>query len=372
LRAGEIRLRIRLLRRIPVKDVGWSAYWGGVFAPFAAGGLEPGRVMIARRGRFAVATPRGEIDAEPAGRLRQETRDASAWPVTGDWVALSAEGRRIEAVVPRRTCFARRRPGGGGLQALAANIDVAFLVAGLDGDFNLRRLERYLYLARESGARAVVVLNKSDLCDDLVSRLRQCERLAPDVPAVAMSALEGSGVGQLAAYVDVGETAVLLGSSGAGKSTIVNRLRGFESQATRPVREHDSRGRHTTTQRELIALDFGWLLMDVPGIRELQLWAPEAGTGLEATFAEIGDLAALCRFRDCSHEGEPGCAVAEARARGEIDEGRWANYAKMRRELERADRSEDPLAAVEYKRQMRVLHRRGKRFYEDQRRLGLK
>ncbi len=346
------------------KSLGWSVYWDGVFAPFDADGLAPGRVMIAEREHFTVATAGGERDAEPAGKLRYETAGASAWPVTGDWVALGADGRRIEAMLPRRTCFARRRPGGGGLQALAANIDVAFLVTGLDGDFNLRRIERYLYLARESGARAVVVLNKSDLCDDLAVRMDSCERLAPDAPVIAMSALEGSGVGQLAAHVEEGETAVLLGSSGAGKSTIVNRLRGYESQPTRPVREHDSRGRHTTTHRELIALDFGWLLMDVPGIRELQLWAPEEGDGLAATFADIAGLAPLCRFRDCAHEGEPGCAVAEARRRGEIDEGRWVGYSKMRREIARVDRAEDPLAAAEYKRWLKAQHRRQKQIYE--------
>ncbi|MGH9671718.1 MAG: ribosome small subunit-dependent GTPase A, partial [Bryobacteraceae bacterium] len=343
-----------------LEQLGWNVYWDGAFAPFRAEGLEPARVMIAHRGRFTVHTGNTEREVDPAGKLRSM---GGLWPVTGDWVALGAGGRRIEAVVPRRTCFARTEPGEGGReQVLAANVDVAFLVGGLDGDFNPRRLERCLHLALQGGARPVIVLNKSDLCDDLVARIAQCDRLARDCPVVALSALQGHGVQQISVHVEPGQTAVLLGSSGVGKSTIVNRLLGYDRLATQAVRTGDCRGRHTTTHRELIPLDLGWLLMDVPGLRELQL-LPGGESALDNAFADI--TGADCRFRDCSHSGEPGCAVAEALARGEIDEGRWTNYLKLRRELEFLTRSENPGAAAEYKRQTKVVHRRMRDYYRD-------
>ena len=258
-----------------LESLGWSARWEAEFAPFA-GTLIPGRVRVAYRDSFLVWAADGEHSAVPSGKLRL----AGDWPVTGDWVALTPDGSRIEAVVPRRTAFVRREPGEAMRpQVIAANADVAFLVMGLDHDYNLRRLERYLYLTTVSGTRPVIVLNKSDLCEELEERCRTCERLAP---VVALSALTGAGLGSLLSYVAAGETAVLLGSSGAGKTTLANRLRGFEAMRTHPVREHDSRGRHTTTHRELIPLELGWLLMDVPGLRELQLWsAPDA---LDHTF----------------------------------------------------------------------------------------
>jgi len=343
-----------------LEQLGWNVYWDGAFAPFLAEGLEPARVMIAHRGRFTVHTGDAGREVDPAGKLRST---GGLWPATGDWVALGAGGRRIEAVIPRRTCFARTEPGEGGReQVLAANVDIAFLVAGLDGDFNPRRLERYLHLTLQSGARPVIVLNKSDLCDDLVARIAECNGMACGCPVLALSALQGQGVHQISAHVEPGETAVLLGSSGVGKSTIVNRLLGYQRLATRAVRAGDSRGRHTTTHRELIPLDLGWLLMDVPGLRELQL-LPGGESALDNAFADI--TGADCRFRDCSHSGEPGCAVAEALARGEIDEGRWANYQKLRRELDFLNRSENPRAAAEYKRLTKVVHRRMRGFYHD-------
>lgn len=282
-----------------------------------------------------------------AGKLEER-------PVTGDWVAV--EESRIEAILPRRTAFTRKAPGEETRpQVLAANIDVAVLVCGLDGDYNVRRLERYVYLARQSGARPVIVLNKTDVCAEVEERVRECERLGVEV--MALSALRDEALSPLIRQVGLGETAVLLGSSGAGKSTIVNRLRGCESQRTQAVREHDSRGRHTTTHRELIVLEFGWLLMDVPGIRELQLWSSTEGGGLEETFAEIGEWAEQCRFRDCRHEGEPGCAVARALAEGLIEEGRWGNFLKMRRELAHLERESDAGKAQEHKQWVKRIHK---------------
>ena len=307
--------------------LGWNAHWEAAYAPFAANHIV-GRIRIVHRGIFNVLTESIEYDAEPSPKLRQGKDRA----VTGDWVALSADGTRIEAILPRRTAFVRRDPGDKMRpQVIAANADVAFLVMGLDLDYNIRRLERYLYLTAESGARPVIVLNKSDLCADLETRVRECAKLAP---VVALNALAGNGLDLLSAHMQPGETAVLLGSSGAGKSTIANRLRGSELIRTAPVREHDSKGRHTTTHRELIQLDLGWLLMDVPGLRGLQIWTPTNPQALDIAFADIAALLAQgCRFRDCRHQEDPGCVIREALANGTLDEGRWANYLKLLGEL---------------------------------------
>ncbi len=335
--------------------LGWSAHWDGVFAPFSPE-LIPGRVRVAYRDQFLVFTADGEQEAVASGKLRL----GADWPVTGDWVALSPGGR-IEAVLPRRTAFVRRDPGQAMRpQVMAANVDVALLVMGLDHDYNQRRLERYLYLTTVSGARPVIVLNKTDLCEAFEERWRVCERLAP---VAALSALTGAGLGGLLQQVEAGETAVLLGSSGAGKSTIANRLRGFDALRTQPVREHDSRGRHTTTHRELMPLDWGWSLMDVPGLRELQLWsAPDA---LDDTFADVAALAAGCRFRDCGHEAEPGCAVRQALEDGTLEQGRWGNYQKMQREVAHLERSVNPAALAEQKQRWKSMHKEQRRRYRE-------
>ena len=307
--------------------LGWNASWAAAFEPFAAGHVA-GRIRSVHRGNFNVLTETGEYDAEPSPKLRQGKDRA----VTGDWVALSPDGSRIEAILPRRTAFVRRDPGDKMRpQVIAANADVAFLVMGLDLDYNMRRLERYLYLTAESGARPVIVLNKSDLCPDLAARVAECSKLGP---VVALNALAGNGLDLLSAHMQPGETAVLLGSSGAGKSTIANRLRGSELIRTAPVRESDSKGRHTTTHRELIQLELGWLLMDVPGLRGLQIWTPNNPQALDIAFHDIAALMSQgCRFRDCRHQDDPGCLIREALANGSLDEGRWDNYLKLKGEL---------------------------------------
>ncbi len=335
-------------------EMGWSAHWDGVFAPFASTHL-PGRVRVAHRDLFLVFTAEGEHLVPASGKLRQD----DLWPVTGDWVLLSPDAERLEAILPRRTTLLRRDPGQGMRpQVIAANADVALLVMGLDHDYNLRRLERYLYLAHSSGTRPVIVLNKTDLAPELTEQLAACERLAP---TIAISALHGIGLAQLTAQVEPGETAILLGSSGAGKSTIANRLRGYDAYRTQPVRDHDSRGRHTTTHRELIPLELGWLLLDSPGLRELQLWG--AASTLDHAFDDVAALAAQCRFRDCRHQGEPGCAVA-----GALDPGRWQNYLKLQRELAYLEREADPQVRLEEKRRWKSIHKAAKRLHRDRQR----
>ncbi|MBY0503500.1 MAG: ribosome small subunit-dependent GTPase A [Bryobacteraceae bacterium] len=332
--------------------LGWNHHWEAAFAPFATTHIA-GRIRLVHRGKFDVFTEFGEFDAEPNPKLRPGKDRA----VTGDWVALTPDGTRIDAILPRRTAFVRRDPGDRMRpQAIAANADVAFLVMGLDLDYNVRRLERYLYLTAESGARPVIVLNKSDLCDDLATCVRECEKLAP---LVVLNARAGEGIGLLSAQMQPHETAVLLGSSGAGKSTIANRLRGNELIPTAPVREHDSRGRHTTTRRELIQLEQGWLLMDVPGMRGLQVWTPHNPQALDIAFHDVAAiLAEGCRFSDCRHDEEPGCLIRAALESGQLDEGRWDNYCKLRGELTRLGEATELQAKEKEKQRWKSLRKK--------------
>jgi ribosome biogenesis GTPase len=258
----------------------------------------------------------------------------------------------IVEILPRRTLLARKEPGRRiREQALAANIDVAFVVSGLDLDYNPRRLERYLTLIYESGARPVILLNKADLRSDLPDVLARTGETAPGVPVLAVSALQNFGLNELAAHIRPGETAALIGSSGAGKSSILNRLLGDDRQQIHEVRNSDSRGRHTTTRRELFVMPGGWLLMDLPGLRELQLWAdPEQ---IDQTFADITDLAAECRFRDCTHQREPGCAVRVA----DLDPQRLASFHKLQREVAYLDRQLDRNLARETKQRWKSIHK---------------
>jgi ribosome biogenesis GTPase len=259
---------------------------------------------------------------------------------------------RIVAVLPRQTAFVRKQAGAvTRVQVIASNIDVLFIVCGLDGDFNSRRVERYLLPARESGAQPVIVLNKADLSADAQAAAAIIGPIASGAPVVVTSALAEQGLEALQQYVSAGKTAAFVGSSGAGKSTIVNRLLGEDHQRVREVRESDSRGRHTTVRRELFLAPEGWLLMDTPGLRELQLW--DSSESVDAAFDDIAALAAQCRFRDCRHAGEPGCAVATAG----IDEARLANYAKMQRELAHLERRLDQQSALEEKRKIKRIHR---------------
>lgn len=323
-------------------SLGWARY-----SPGAPPDHSDGRVALVQRDRFLVWTADGEVAATVSGAIRQH-REAA--PAVGDWVVLRASV--IIEVLPRRTKLSRKEPGKRlREQVLAANMDLLFVVSGLDRDYNPRRLERYLVLAHESGARPVIVLNKADLCSNLEGVLRETEAVSPGVSVLAVSAAAGWGLDALSREVGRGETAALIGSSGAGKSTMVNALCGFTRQKTTVVRESDSKGRHTTTHRELIQMPDGWLLMDLPGLRELQLWAdPE---GVDAAFAEVAALAANCRFRNCTHQQEPGCAVSTA----ELEPARLRSYQKLRRELEYLEREQDVHHARELRKKWNALER---------------
>jgi len=337
------------------ETLGWDETWAAAFAPFVEQGLEPARVAVAHRGAVVVQAAGGETTASPSGRMLHEGVDA----VVGDWVALLRPPQgdaRIEAVLPRRTALVRTSAGTGGrAQVLAANVDLVMVVAGLDGDFNPRRVERALVAVAESGAAAMVVLNKADACAGLAERVRAMQDAAPGVPVHAVSALTGEGLAPIEAACTAGRTVVLLGSSGVGKSTLLNRLLGQAAQATAAVRAHDSRGRHTTTQRTLFLLPGGGVLIDTPGLRELRLWGDT--TAAEQAFGDLETLAAGCRFGNCQHQGEPGCAVQRAVEEGRLEAERLASYHKLQAELRHLERRADPRAQSEEKRRWKSIHK---------------
>jgi ribosome biogenesis GTPase len=330
------------------------------------GSIVPGRVLAVDRDAWTVRLPDGERHGRLGGRLRASISVGSEVPATGDWILVDAPEDsvgpvRIVEVLPRASAFSRSsRDGGRGAptaadeQIVAANVDAVFLVSGLDNDLNPRRLERYLALAWSSGADPIVVLNKADLATDIASAVRAVEKVARGVPVVVVSALEMLGLDALGGWLRPGATIALLGSSGVGKSSLANALLGEDRQAVGAVREDDSRGRHTTTRRELIRLPGGALLLDTPGMRALELW--DDGSGLDAAFDDIAALAAGCRFGDCRHEGEPGCAVLAAIDAGELPAERLASHRKLAREVRAAEIRASPLARTAERKRWRAIH----------------
>jgi ribosome biogenesis GTPase / thiamine phosphate phosphatase len=348
--------------------LGWDDVFAERFAPYAAQGLLPARVGVEYQHIYRLYAAEGELLATVAGRLRHRAASRLDYPAVGDWVAYrhtpDEERARIHGVLARKSVFTRKVAGSVvAEQVVAANVDTVFLVAGLDGDFNPRRLERYLILARESGAEPSIVLTKADLADDPASAVAQAERVAPGVPVHLVSAPRDEGFDELAGYLRPGRTVALLGSSGVGKSTIVNRLIGEERQQTREVRERDRKGRHTTTHRELILLERGGLVMDTPGMRELQLW--DVDEGMEEAFADVEALALACRFPNCGHTQEPGCAVLAAVAAGTLPEARLASYHKLQAELARLAAQQDRLNKLHEKRRAKIATKAYNRHVRD-------
>jgi ribosome biogenesis GTPase / thiamine phosphate phosphatase len=342
-----------------LQDLGWSGFFAAQLdaAPENTAATVPGRIASANHGRFLIWTEAGTIDAGVSGALRNS---GALWPAVGDWVIVRPEDAVIDKVLTRQTCVSRKQPEREiREQVLAANIDVLFIVSGLDRDYNPRRIERFLVMANESGARPVVLLNKADLAPELGLNLAEIvasvQQLSPTITVLPISAKSDQNLDALASQLGPGQTAALIGSSGVGKSTILNRLLGDERQATSEVRASDSRGRHTTTTRQLFRMPatplqtYGWLLMDLPGLREVQLWANPDKTSaqptqnLEASFDDIQALAQNCRFRDCTHTAEPGCAVTTAN----LDPARLANFQKMQKELAHLERKTNPRVAKE-------------------------
>jgi ribosome biogenesis GTPase len=334
---------------VTLEDWGWSETWATRMPE--GPGFEPARVIAVHGEQMALAGGLEEFVAEASGRLLYSSEHKAERPAVGDWVLV--RGGVVEEIVPRTTLVCRRAPGGE-RHALAANVDLLFIVSGLDAELNARRLERYLVIALESGARPVFVLNKADLGAP-EEALRAVGVVAAGHDVLLTSAPSGRGTGEIAARLGPGLTGAFVGSSGVGKSSLVNSLLGRDAQAVRDVRLYDSRGRHTTTSRRLFRLPGGGLVIDTPGLREIQLWAGEEA--LASGFPEIVALARGCRFRDCRHLEEPGCAASAAIEERRLDPRRLESFHKLRREAERSAREEDAVARARHRGRVKALEK---------------
>ena len=347
-------------------QLGWNDSYAAAFAPHAATGCVPARVTLELKGFFEVTGDDRARLGECAGKFTHDARTAADYPAIGDWVAITPQPgddtrATIHAVLPRQTRFSRKAAGDQDHeQVVAANVDTVFLVSALDGNYNLHRLERYLAAAWASGAKPVVLLNKVDLNDDTAAILAELTAVCRDVPIHIISAQTRRGLKALVPYLQPGHTIALLGSSGVGKSTLINRLVGERLQDTQEVREADNKGRHTTTQRELIVAPSGVIVIDTPGMRELQPW--DASAGIDAAFGDVAAVAARCKFRDCAHTVEPGCAVRAALADGSLDATRWQTYLRMQRaaahEVRRVNPDAQRRQKTDFKKITRALRQR--------------
>ncbi len=349
-------------------DIGWNSFFEQNFERFKKQGLSPVRIAQEHKRSYLVLSERGELAAEVSGKFRYEAGSKGKFPAVGDWVATSIrpeeEKATIHAVLPRKSSFSRKAILSGGMpetggkteeQVLAANVDTVFLVSGLDGEFNLRRIERYLAVAWDSGATPVVVLNKSDVCPDVEVRVKEVETIAFGVPVHPISAAEKQGLDIFHEHMGSGKTAAFLGSSGVGKSTIINGLLGEDRLKVREVRAYDNKGRHTTIHREMIILPTGGVVIDTPGMRELAMWSDE--NGLRRTFDDIEELALGCRFRDCRHQGEPGCAVRRAIEDGRLNAKRLSSYLKLKKELVHLTIRKDQRARLDAKKKWKNIEK---------------
>jgi ribosome biogenesis GTPase len=347
-----------------LKDLGWNSFFASHFEELEQTGLNqtrlaPARVVEEFKGLYRVRSARAEYLAEIAGKLQHQAAGREDFPAVGDWVAIIARPQerraRIEHVLPRRTKLVRKVAGRGmSEQIVATNLDTVFVVSALNREFNLRRIERYLTIVWESGARPVVLLNKADLCPDAAVLAADVESIALGTPVHLLSALEKTGLDAVRSYLAAGTTAAFVGSSGVGKSTIINRM-ADASLRVQPVREHDDRGQHTTTSRQMIFLSGEGMLIDTPGMRELQLWDHEEGAA--QAFQDIASLAQGCKFRDCGHQGEPGCVIADAIQRGELSLERLENYRKLLAELHFQERKMNPVVARQDKEKWKKIHK---------------
>jgi len=359
-----------------LKELGWNDALSHRFHPYLERGFYPGRVSAEYRNRFKVWTELGEVWAVISGKMRYAALERSDFPAVGDWVVLEYRAESmmdhedqdavIQSILPRKSKFSRKVAGKTSEeQIVATNIDTVFLVNALNLDFNVRRIERYLTLAWESGANPVIVLSKTDLCDDVQEKIGQVQNAAPGVDILPISCATGDGISAVTATIQQGQTIALLGSSGVGKSTLVNYLLGQNIQITYEVRDKDSRGRHTTTARELFLLPQGGVLIDTPGMREIQLIG--SGEGLNEAFEDITAYARNCRFSDCQHEREPGCAVQKAIAEGIISEERYESFKKLQRESRYISRKTNLHEQLEEKKKWKKINQQLKEHYQTKR-----
>jgi len=360
-------------------DLGWNDYFSQQFEEYKINNEAkneqnalPVRVSCEHRNLYHVITETGDLTAEVSGRFRHGALSRADFPVVGDWVVVTPlqnqRSATIHAILPRQSSFSRKAILGGGPaygmgkteeQVLVANINSVFLVSGLDGDFNLRRLERYLTITWDSGATPVIVLNKADLCENIEKEIEKVEEIALGVPILPVSAKTNEGINSLLQYLPKGQTVTLLGSSGVGKSSIINCLLGEDLIKIGGLRKSDGRGKHTTTYRELLVLPNGGIVIDTPGMRELQAWSENEG--LEKTFGDIEALGAKCKFNDCTHQTEPGCAIQAALENKTLDKKRYDGYLKLQKELThlkiRQDQKESRRVGREWDKKVRKYHK---------------
>lgn len=347
-----------------LSSLGWDDYFALAFNPFSTSDFVPARVALEHKHAYELLSADGALTAACTGRLLHDATARDGLPAVGDWVvARRRPGEThadIHAVLPRRTKFSRRVAGDTSAeQIVAANINTVFLVTALDQNFNVRRIERYLTVAWESGAQPVVVLNKADVHSDPAGARAEVEAIASGAPVVTLSATRDDGIDALAPWLIPAQTVALLGSSGVGKSTLINRILGRAQQVTGAISDAVGKGRHTTTHRELIVAPSGVLVIDTPGMRELQLWDVDA-RALDAAFADIAALAARCRFRDCTHRAEPACAIQAALDDGSLEFDRWQSFQKLQREQAYAARKADPRLARESKADWKKLNKQAR------------
>lgn len=320
-----------------IARLGWNDHWGQAFEPFRSQGFQPARVAVEDKHHYQLFADAGVFTGKVTGKFRSQTRTQADFPKVGDWVAFrprpGEERAQIHAILPRTTQLARKRKGREtSEQVLVTNVDVAFIVHGLDRDLNVRLIERFLVMTREGGVQPVALLNKTDLDSHSCEKVGELRRALGEVPVLPTCARTGRGLDALDSFIRPGRTVVFMGSSGVGKSTLINRLYGEDIQATADVREGDAKGRHTTTWREMILLPNGGLVIDTPGMREFHMWI--SGEGIHEAFPEIEALSLQCHFNDCTHTKEKRCAVRTAVEAGELSETRYQSFLKLQRELE--------------------------------------
>ncbi len=333
-----------------LNNLGWQNDFQSAFEALNNSNLIPGRVACEHPGIYTVYSESGDLEAKPSGRMKHLATSRAHLPAVGDWVAMhprpDEHTATIHAVLPRQSAVSRQGSGAEpDEQIIAANIDTVFVVSALDGEFHPRRIERYLTMIWDSGANPVVILNKADLCNDVEKPLSELNAVAPGIPAHVITAETGWAIDSLDPYIGSGQTVATAGSSGVGKSTLINSLLGEKRLRVAAVRERDGLGRHTTTHRELILLPTGGLIVDTPGMRTLHMWGDE--DSLSSGFQDIENLFGQCQFRDCKHQREPGCAIQAALQSGHLDQGRWENYLSLQRELARTERKKKHKARIQ-------------------------